>query len=878
MRLPRFLRRRSDGELDAEIRAYMNELIEEKIRAGLSFEEARRQARIEAGGIEQVKEEVRAARAGAWFDALLRDAYCALRMQKRGPGYTAAILVTFALGIGANTALFSVVNGLLLQRLPYRDPDRLFYVSESWPREPMVTGALSPDFAHWRNEGRLFAALEAYGEGATPTLTGVGEPERLQGAMVTRGFFDLLGVKFALGRTFTAEEDRYHGPPVAILSYALWRRKFSSDPKIVGKAATLDGHNAVIVGVLPETFIFPDNGFRTEILLPMALPASPTWYDQRLRLLHVLARLKPGTTAGALRNELFTITQNHAGEESPQFIIMRKNMEMQVAPLRQRLAGDVRPLILILQGAVALVLLIGCFNVANLQLARSVSRWREMALRSALGAGRTRLMRQLLTESLVLSLAGGGLGLLLGYAALRYLKLALPANLQLLPAVQIDYAVLAATTAAAILVGILTAIAPVTAASKIDLTAALQEDSGRATGSSGHQRLRGAFVTAEIAMAIVLLAASGLLIRSFVRLASSDLGFEPHGVLTMRISLPFAFDDPTESQRQRQTSFLAQLLERARRLPGVDAAAIGDVLPGSAVFRSSVSVNIEGETAQPPGGRPTVPDTSVSEGYFQALGIPVLRGRPITTQDRHGAPRVVVVNQAFADRFFQGRDAVGKYILLGSDTRAEVVGVAGNVRDQLRLTPQPRIYLSFRQLHDSENMLILKSSAPRALIPAATNAVHSIAPSIPVDDVATMDERIAESLSSDRTNMLLMGIFAALGLIQAAIGIFSVIAYVVSRRTHEIAIRMALGARPREAFGLVLRQGMVLTGAGIGIGLFGALLATRALRKLLYGVTPGDPVTLALAVTALGIVALAACYLPARRAARLDPAIALRHD
>jgi predicted permease len=876
MRLPRFLRRGSDQDLDAEIRSYMDELTEEKIRAGLSFEEAKRQARIEAGGVEQVKEEVRVARPGAWLDALLQDVGYALRMQQRGPGYTAAILVTFALGIGANTALFSVVNGLLLHRLPYRDPDRLFYVSEVWPHEPMVAGAASPDFAHWRTEGRLFAALEAYGEGATPTLTGAGEPERLRGAMVTRGFFDLLGVKLALGRTFTAEEDQYGGPPVAILSYGLWRRKFDSDPKIVGRTATLDGHNAVIVGVLPESFIFPDNGFRSEVLLPMALPENPTWYDRRLRVFRVLARLKPGATAGALRSDLFTITRNHAGEESPPFAIMRKNMEVQVAPLRQGLAGDVRPLILILQGAVALVLLIGCFNVANLQLARSVSRWREIALRSALGAGRTRLMRQLLTESRALSFAGGGLGLLLGYAALRYLKLALPANLQLLPAVQIDYAVLAATSAAAILVGILTAIAPLMAASRIDLTTVLQEDSGRATGSSSQQRLRGAFVTAEIAMAIVLLAGSGLLIRSFARLSSSELGFEPHGVLTMRISLPFAFDDPTESERQRQIRFLAQLLERARRLPGVDVAAIGDTLPGSGVFRSSVGVNIEGETAAPPDGRPTVQITSLSEGYFQALGIPVLRGRPITAKDRDGSPRVVVVNQAFADRYFPSRNAIGRHLVLGANARAEVVGIAGNVRDQVRLTPQPRIYESFRQLHDPENMLILKSSAPQALIPAATNAVHAIDPSIPVDDVATTDGRIAESISSDRTNMLLMGIFAALGLIQAAIGIFSVIAYMVRRRSHEIAIRMALGAQPRQAFQIVFRHGMNLTAAGIGIGLVGAIAATRALRKLLYGVTPGDPVTLAAVTMLLAIVTLLACYIPARRAARLDPAVTLR--
>ncbi len=348
----------------------------------------------------------------------------------------------------------------------------------------------------------------------------------------------------------------------------------------------------------------------------------------------------------------------------------------------------------------------------------------------------------------------------------------------------------------------------------------------------------------------------------------------------MRVSLPFTFDGPTEPERQRQTKFLNQLLESARRLPGVDAAAIGDVLPGSGVFRSALGVVIEGEAAPPPpGGRPTIPVTSVSAGYFRTLGIPVLRGRPITEEDREAAPLTVVINQAFADQFFPGRNAVGKRMRLGGGNAwAQVVGVVGNVREKLRLAPQPGIYQSFQQFSDPENMLILKSSAPRALVAAATKVVHAIDSSVPVDDVATMDERIAESLSNDRANMLLMGIFAALGLVQAAIGIFSVIAYVVSRRTHEIAIRMALGARPREAFGLVLRHGIILTGSGVGIGLLGAFFATRTLRKLLYGVTPGDPVAFAAAIVLLALVAMAACYLPAKRAARLEPAIALRHD
>jgi putative ABC transport system permease protein len=878
-----FRRRRAEEDLDAEVRSYIDALADEKMHAGMSSEEARRAARIEAGGIEQVKEEVRQARTGAWLEVLLQDIRYGARMQGRSPGHAATIVLTFALGIGANTALFSVLNGLLLHRLPYRDPDRLLYVSEFWPHEPMVPGAPSPDFANWQKQARLFEGLEAYSHGnaANPTLTGAGDPERLQGVTVTRGFLDLLGVQLALGRTFTAEEDRLGGPPAVILSYALWRRKFDSSRDIVGKTANLDGRNCIIVGVLPASFIFPDDSFRSEILAPMALPANPNWHDRSLSIMRVLARLKPGVTGAAARDELFAITRSHAAEESPQFATMRKDMEVTIAPLRQRLSGDVRPVILILQGAVALVLLIGCFNVANLQLARSISRWREFALRAALGAERVRLVRQLMTESLVLSCLGGGAGLLLGYWGLRYLKLALPANLQLLASVQIDYSVLAVTSAAAVLVGISTALAPALAASKADLTAALKEGSDRTTGSPGHRRLRGVFVMAEIAIAIVLLTGSGLLVRSFLRLTSSELGFHPGGVLTLRISLPFSKYDTQE----RQVEFLSQLLERVHGMRGVDVAAIGDGLPLGGV-RGSAGVVFEGQPPPPPGGAPDVALSSVSPEYFRALGIPLLGGRVFAETDREHSPLEIVVNEAFANRFFADRDAIGKHIKLGPMNRGawqEIVGVVGNVRQQrLRALDEPRIYISYRQLTDPEQdqqaMLILKSSTPRAVVAAATKIVHAIDPSLPVDDVATMDERVAESLSSDRANMLLMGIFAALGLVQAAIGIFSVIAYMVSRRSHEIAIRMALGAQPREAFGLVFRQGVLLTATGIGVGLAGAMVATRALRKLLYGVTPGDPLTLIAVVVLLAIVAMMACYLPARRAARLDPVVTLRHE
>jgi predicted permease len=475
-------------------------------------------------------------------------------------------------------------------------------------------------------------------------------------------------------------------------------------------------------------------------------------------------------------------------------------------------------------------------------------------------------VRQLLTESLVLSCLGGGAGLLLGYWGLRYLKLALPANLQLLPSVQIDYSVLAVTSVVAVLVGVLTALAPAVAASKADLTAALKEPYGQ-------HRLRGVFVVAEIAIAIVLATGSGLLIRSFLRLTSSELGFHPEGVLTLRISLPFnKYMTPA-----LQAGFLSQLLTRVRGVGGVDIAAIGDTLP-LGVNHTYSGVVSEGQPQSPPGSEPIIAVTSVSPEYFRALGIPLVRGRSISDADGANSPTAIVVNQAFASRFFPGRPAIGKRLRLRGPWQ-EIVGVVGNVRRaRLRVSDEPRVYVSCRQWFDTEYLLLLKSSTPRALAGAAASVVHSIDPTVPVEDVATMDERVAESVSSDRTNMLLMGIFAALGLIQAAVGIFSVIAYMVSRRSHEIAIRMALGAQPREAFQLVLRRGTILTASGIGIGLAGAMVATRALRNLLYGVTPGDPFTLIAVVALLALVAMLACYVPARRAARLDPVETLRHD
>ena len=871
-----FHRSRMERDLDQEIRTYVDMLADEKAQSGTDRAEAERTARIELGGIEQVKEQVRASRSGAWLDVLAADLRYTVRTLRRNPGFASVAVITLALGIGANTALFSVVNALLLRDLPYKDAERLVYVTEFWPHEPVVPGPPSPDFTNWRVHAQLLEQIEAYGGSGNVTLTTGGESERIIGTIVTAGLLDMLGIQPALGRTFTPDEDRPDAPPVVILGYRIWQRRFGGSSEVVGRQIELDGVGHTVVGVLPASFAFPDNNFAQQLLLPMGLDPNPGWRQEGLRLVRVLARLKPGVTREALHAELVELIRRTASEESPQFVTMRKDMEVRVIPLREWLAGDVRPALLVLQAAVAMVLLIGCLNVANLQIARGIARRKEMALRTALGAGRARITRQLLTESLLLSLLGGAAGLALGYAALSLIRSFLPASLHLADTIRIDPGVLAFTLAIAIVSGIVTGLAPVLAATRTRLDETLKEGSSRTTEPGSHHRLHRALVIAEVAIAMVLLAASGLLVRSFARMASLDPGFDPEGVLTLRIALParkYATD-------QSRAAFLSQLLERAAAIPGVRDAAIGGALPliGG---RIRAGTWVDGRPAPPLGGRPSIPVTGVSLNYFETLRIPLLSGRAFTEADRDSSPHAVIVNRAFADQFFPGEEALGRNITFGgSKDLNQIVGIAGNVRQEgLRIAAEPAIYVTYRQIPESEIVLVLRSGLPKsALSAAAGSVIRSIDPDVPVYDVATMQDRLAEALSTQRANMVLMGLFAALALLLAAIGIFGVIAYMVNRRSLEIGIRMALGAQHRDVLKMVLGHGMILALAGIVIGLGGALAATRALRTLLFEVSPSDPWTLAASAVLFAGVAAAACYIPARRAVHVDPMTTLRHD
>ena len=874
-RLSNFLRpRKLEREMDAEIEFHLQARSQDNVAGGMPEPEARRDAARRFGNRALFQEETREANRIPLLDVAWQDLRYALRGFRRNPGFTLTVIVSLALGIGANTALFSVVDTLLLKALPYRDADHLVYVSEYWPHEPAVPGSPSPDFGNWRAHSKLAEEIQAYGGGADAlNLIGWGEPERIQGTMTTSGLLDLIGARMARGRDFTKTEDRAGGPPVVILGYRLWQRKFGGSPDLLGKVLQLGGIGRTVVGVLPSGFAFPDNNFRGDLLVPMALPADSTWRDERsFRLLRVIVRVKPGVSPAALRSEFAGILSATASTEPPQMVTTRKDMEVRVTPLRDWLTGDVQRMVLVLEAAVAMLLLIACLNIAGLQIARATVRRKEMALRAAVGAGRGRLIRQLLTESLLLSVLGGGLGLALGYLSLGPLRAFLPANLHLADGVRMDGPALWFTLCIAIFTGILSGIAPALVASRPDVQEAIKQ---RRT-HPGRQRLQGALVIGEIAMATVLLVGCGLFVRTFVRLASTDPGFRPGGVLTLRVSLPVAkYPDPPH-----WAAFFSQLLDRAQAIPGVESAAIGGGLPLIGT-RARAGTWFEGRPNPPQGGRPSIPVMEATSSYFQTLGIPIVRGRGFDATDVADGPPVAIVNQAFAQHFFPGENAVGKRIQVGSPIWQEIVGIAGDVQQQARGPLDSfAVYEPLGQYSESEALLVLKASsrAPERLISAAAATVRQIDPNQPVFDIATMEERLGVSLSAQRANMTLMSVFAALDLILAAIGIFAVTAYFVSQRSHELGIRFALGATRSIILKMILGRGMRLTGAGLSLGIAGALAATRALRSLLEGIQSNDPVAFSSTAVIFGIVATAACLIPALRASRVDPLLTLRQE
>jgi predicted permease len=638
----------------------------------------------------------------------------------------------------------------------------------------------------------------------------------------------------------------------------------------------LDGVERTIVGVLPAGFRFPDNNFQEELLVPMALPANPNWQDPRnFRFLRVLARAKPGVTAAALKQELVGLIEATSAQEPAQMVTMRKDMEIRVTPLRDWLTGSVRSMILMLEGVVAMVLLIACLNIAALQVAVSIGRRKEMALRAAVGARGARLARQLLTENLSLSLLSGFLGVALAYVSLGALRAFFPANLHLADSVELDGRVLLFTLIVTSATGLITGIIPAFAAARVSVGEVLKESEDRTSGGRRQKWMHATLIMAEVAAAMVLLVGSGLLIRNFLRLAAADPGFDARRVLTLKVA-PSPRKYPQTANR---VSFYLQLIEKGRAIPGVQFAAIGGGLPlvGSGGFSG---ISFQDRPEPPLGGRPSIPVAFISTDYFRALGIPLMRGRTFTEADSDRPPLAAIVNQAFADQFFPGESALGKRIEIGSREGRwrEIVGIVGNVKQQGSRSVDP--FMVYAPLFDSfemETFLILKSTGrPEQLAPAASEAVHSVDPNEPVFDISSMENRLDVSLSRSRSTMTLMSLFAGFALLLAVVGIFGVMAYSVSRQRHEIGIRMALGATRGRVLRMVVGRGMGLVAAGIAFGIAGALALSRTLGAVTEGLRTNDPLMLGVVVAAFLCVALMACLVPARWAAEVDPAVALR--
>ena len=802
---------------------------------------------------------------------MLSDLRFALRGLRRQPGFTAVALVALALGIGANTAIFSIVNGVLLRPLPYAEPDRLVQIWRDLRLQggPAQEWASPPVFFEWQAESDVFEKVAAVG-GWGPTLTGESDPERLAGAMVSRDYFDVLGVRPVLGRTFTRDEDRPDGPPAVVLSGPLWRR-LGADPDLVGRAIVLNGRPATVVGVLPD-------GFR-----PAVVPGAEIFGASRLDpasrarnylVLRTIGRLKAGVSIDAARARLEAL----AGRLEANYPDTDKGARIALVPLHEQIAGPLRPAIMVLVGAVAFVLLIACANVANLLLARASARGRELAVRAALGAGRWRIARHLLTEAMVLAAGGAVLGVLLASWSVDALVAASPIGTAGFDDLGVDPTVLGYTAVIAAMTGLVFGLAPVLSAGRARAMLALK-DAARGGAAGGGRRLRAALVVTEIAVSLVLLVGAGLLGRSFVQLLAVDPGYRTDRVLTAPLGAP----ESRYAERPQVAAFYDRVLERAGALPGVRRAALVSILP-LVPGDNDANFSIEGRP-EPANDfdRPVAWYRMASAGYFDTMGIRIVRGRGFTEEDTVAAPGVVTVNETLAGRYWPGEDPVGRRIRLGGGPDAPpatVVGVVSDVRQRgLDQPPVAEMYLPYRQMPSRFMTLVLATEGdPSSVAAPLRAAIREIDPDLALAGIATMDELRASSVTGPRFLMGLVGAFALAALVLAAIGIYGVVSYGVAQRTSEIGVRMALGAGRGDVLRLVVGGGLRLALAGVALGVAGALAATRAMATLLFGVTATDPATFVATTVALAGVATAASLVPALRATRIDPIEALRAE
>ena len=895
---------RQERELHEELETHLQLHADDNQRAGMTREAARRHAVVALGGVEQAKEKYRDQRGIPPLEDVIKDIRFALRMMRRSRGFTAVVLLTLTVGIGANTVMFSVVNTLLLRPLPYRDPQQLMYIQTVQADGTRSMATSPPDFYLYRERNRTLDHLDAFYTRPL-NLTGSQEPERVPTLSVSSGFFMALGAQPALGRSFLSREEQWGSHRVAILTDGLWRRRFAGDPAILNQRITVDGEPYVVVGVMPPAFSFLS--IDAQLFVPMAFEAGDNMNSHSNYFLTMVGRLKPGVTRDQASTDLNRLSEAIIAEQS-----VNQGTVIDVVPLQDVLVKDVRRAVLVLLTAVGFVLLIACANLANLLLARASVRQRETAVRLALGATRRRLLRQFLVESLVLSVTGGILGLALAYFSTDALNLVSQRVLPRAEPIRIDLIVLTFTFAVAVLTGVVLGLAPSHTAST-DVSERLKEGTRSASGAGGAGRLRTTLVALQVALSVVLLAGAGLMVKSLYELLNVNAGFQPDGVLTMQINLPARKYVDAQLERQfsplaytRSVRFFSEVIDRVRSVPGAQTVGAINGLPLMGEIWSKRVTFFDRPLPTNVDGLSQIQYRVVAGDYFRALGIRLLSGRAFSDRDTVDAPKVVIVNREMARRHWNGQDPVGKVLSVNppiqllpaslieearragqipddyEPARFTVVGVADDVRyGALSRSPVPLVYAPYAQGSEgTTNMFLVVRAAgePLAVVSAIRDQIAQVDREQPVANIQTMAARVSASVAQRRLQMNVLAAFAIFAVLLAGIGIYGVMSYTVAQRGREIGIRFALGAGRRDVLRLVMRQGMTMVGVGVVVGLGGALLMTRAIRTFLFGVSSTDPSVFTAIVVLLALTGCVAAYLPARRAARVDPLVMLRAE
>jgi putative ABC transport system permease protein len=862
-------------DINEEMRLHVEMEAEANVARGMTEEEARRAALLAFGNVGIVRDSAYDVRGGGAMETLWQDLRFGARMLWKSPGFTLVAIVALALGIGANTAIFSVVDALLLRALPYRHANRLVVIWEHKSGGINKHNVVAPaNFLDWQEQAQAFDEIAAFVD-VRFNLTGMGAPVEVPAQVSTGNLFELLGAQAALGRTYTTADEEPGHDNVVVLSHELWQRQFGGDLAIVGKTLTMNGHAVTVIGVMPSDFkwFIKENSLTGK---PAELWTPNRWTDRRRvgRFLSAVARLKPGVSVAQGQAEMDTIADRFE-QQYPDF---SKGWGVELVPVRTQLAGEITKPLLVLLGAVAFVLLIACANVANLMMARAAARQKEMAIRTALGAGRWRVVRQLLTESVMLALMGGVVGLLLALWGVDLLVSLSPPNLISRADVGLSLPVLGFTFGVSLLTGIIFGLLPALEAARSDPQEALKESGRSVMSSPRSRRVRSAFVIAEIALALVLLVGAGLMMKSFLRLAAVNPGFDAQKLLTMRVLLPRA-KYPDDAKR---IAFFRQAVERMQALPGVRAASAATELPFGGLG-SATDFAIVGQPAPPAGNNQTTDVHATDENYFRTLNIPIIKGRTYTAQEATEDHHVVVINETLARQYFPDTNPIGQRLVIDMKDQNlpdEIIGIVGDAKyTTLEGEPHAMVYWPHSQLPNSAMTIVLRTTGdPMGYSPAAQREIQGLDKDQPVADVRTMESLIGESISRTRFGTLLLDVFAAVALLLATVGIYGVMAYSVVQRTHEIGIRMALGAQVSDIFRLVVSQGLLLILCGVALGLSAAFALTRLLASLLYGVSATDPTVFVGLSVLLTLVAFVASYVPARRATKVDPLIALRYE